>query len=262
MTKLKVDPITAEELADFVKQEPDFAFELRVLEELRRLGFDCSHSGTYRDPVSDKVRQYDIRAVKKCGRKELSLSVECKNYRPNCPLLVSTTPRTAAEAFHDLVVSRPNGSHQPLTVDSETRRSTYKMDEPVGKKTNQVRRDSSGKLVGDDAATFAKLNQAVNSCRDLIAQPLPNYFRRAIVPVLVVPEDVLWRADYTTTGAINAPPQKVKHATLFLNQAWETNPPIGHSLEYRLSHLEFATIDALREIIENHFGSTGFFPND
>jgi hypothetical protein len=38
----------------------------------------------------------------------------------------------------------------------------------VGKKTDQVGRDQSDELLSDDLATFEKLNQAVNSCSDLV----------------------------------------------------------------------------------------------
>lgn len=64
MTKWKDDPITAEDMADFVGSDSDFAFEMQVLAKLTSLGFTCSHSGTYRDPVTKKIRQFDIRAVK------------------------------------------------------------------------------------------------------------------------------------------------------------------------------------------------------
>jgi hypothetical protein len=264
MSKFRADSITAKDLEDFVNQESDFAFEMRVLEEFRLLGFECTHSGTYRDPVSDKTRQYDIRAFKTEGQAQLLLSVECKNYRPNCPLLLSTVPRTAAEAFHDLLINRQPGSiHQSLSVrPAAGTKSAYKVGEPVAKKTDQVYRDSSGKLVGNDEATFAKLNQAVNGCRDLILQPpLPTAiaFRRAIVPVLVVPPGLLWQVDYTAEGAVKEPPSQVKHATLFLNQAWEVITGGGDNLSYRLSHLEFATLDALPEVVKTYLGSDGFF---
>ena len=62
MAKLKDDPITAKDLADFATTSSDFGFEMQVLARLRAEGFSCSHSGTYRDPVTDKIRQFDVRA--------------------------------------------------------------------------------------------------------------------------------------------------------------------------------------------------------
>ena len=104
--QLKDDPITEKDLADFVANDSDFAFEMRVLAELRSLKFDCRHSGTYQDPITDKIRQFDIRAVIDQSPSTLALAVECKNLRPNFPLLLNAVPRTAPEAFHDLLVYR------------------------------------------------------------------------------------------------------------------------------------------------------------
>jgi hypothetical protein len=98
MAKLRKDPITAQDLTDFVNADSDFDFETRVLKHLREDGFTCSHSGTYRDPVMDKIRQYDIRAQKDRGGLTLALAVECKNLRPNNPLLLSAVPPTDDEA--------------------------------------------------------------------------------------------------------------------------------------------------------------------
>src|SRR5260370_37168803 len=97
--QIKSDPITERDLEAFVASDSDFAFEMKVLAQLRSLEFDCEHSGTYQDPVSDKIRQFDIRAKKKKGDYLLALAVECKNVRPSSPLLLSAVPRTATESF-------------------------------------------------------------------------------------------------------------------------------------------------------------------
>jgi hypothetical protein len=165
MAKLRDDPITAKDMEEFVGSDSDFAFEMQVLAQLRALGFECSHSGTYRDPVTDKIRQFDIRAVKHQGNFTLALAVECKNLRPNNPLLLSAVPRTEPESFHDLLVWRPQFLFMQESVRPVTGHdSAYKPVEMVGKKTDQVGRDASGALVSSDEATFEKLNQAVNSC--------------------------------------------------------------------------------------------------
>jgi hypothetical protein len=66
-----------------------FGSEMRVLRHLPAGMFTCSHSGTYRDPVTDKIRQYDIRAHKDRGGLTLAPAAESKNLRPNNPLLLS-----------------------------------------------------------------------------------------------------------------------------------------------------------------------------
>ena len=58
MAQLNKNPIGAAELTQFVNERSDFAFEMEVLARLRGAEFVCSHSGTYRDPVTEKIRQY------------------------------------------------------------------------------------------------------------------------------------------------------------------------------------------------------------
>src|ERR1700722_6917285 len=170
MAKLKNSPITAKDLADFATTNSDFGFEMQVLTRLRAEGFSCQHSGTYRDPVTKKIRQFDIRALADRGDSTLALAVECKNLRPSNPLLVSTVPRTSDESFHDLLVCQPHdGYTQFLTQTVRENASAYKPGNMVGKKTDQVGRDTSGELVSNDEATFDKLNQAVNSCLGLVS---------------------------------------------------------------------------------------------
>ena len=68
MGKLKGGSISGKDIADFVANDSDFAFEMKVLGILRQHGLECLHSGTYQDPVSDKIRQFDIRARGQRGR--------------------------------------------------------------------------------------------------------------------------------------------------------------------------------------------------
>ena len=263
MAKLREDPITARDLEKFVASDSDFAFEMKVLAQLRTLEFDCGHSGTYRDPVTDKIRQFDIRAEKKKGKYLLALAVECKNLRPNYPLLVSAVPRTATESFHDALrfqVGSVVSAASVVTVPGS--HSLYRQGDTVGKKTDQVGIDTSGAFVSDDSATFDKLNQAVNSCRDivqdLVFRNTPPYIR-AILPVLVVPTGLLWQVDYSDDGKILMPPRNVDTATLFLNHRWTVDRGPHGPLSYRLSHIELVTLGALANAEKTWTGSTGLF---
>jgi hypothetical protein len=262
MAKPKRDPITDKDLADFVDNDSDFAFEMQVVAQLRSIGFECSHSGTYQDPVSDKIRQFDIRAFKHQGPYTLALAVECKNLRPDCPLLLSTVPRVAAEAFHDTIVREAN-PHLPVPKVRPVlgNLSVYRLGEMVGKKTDQVSRDKDD-FVRDDGKTFDKINQAVNSCRDLVRKfvvTADQLFTRVVVPVLVVPASLLWQVDYLADGKLLVRPRNVARATLFLNHSWPVESQYGTIINYRLSHIEFVTIDALPTIVEAWLGSSGFF---
>ncbi len=101
MAKLKSTPITENDLNEFLASESDFAFEMTVLSLLRKIGFNSLHSGTYQDPVTKKIRQFDLRAGKNEGDFLLTLAGECKNLGVNFPLLITAVPRTIDEAFHE-----------------------------------------------------------------------------------------------------------------------------------------------------------------
>jgi hypothetical protein len=224
-------PITQSDLQKFVDNDSDFAFEMRVLVQLRALGFHCEHSGTYTDPITDKIRQFDIHAWKDYGTATLVLAVECKNLRQSRPLLVSAVPRTPAEAFHERVLFGPGQAVQPSWIRHvQGIASVYKPGDMVGKKTDQVGKEDSGRLVSDDQATFDKLNQALNSCQELVqhfvTKPSPP-FLRVIVPMLAVPAGVLWQVDYAADGTLQIPPRQVPRATLFVNHGWSVTPVSG-----------------------------------
>ncbi len=99
----------------------------------------------------------------------------------------------------------------------------------VGKRTDQVgRTESNAELVSDDAMTFDKISQAINSSEDLVVEclasgALPSL--RAVVPILVVPSDVLWQVDYDQNGNITTPARRVAEATLFIDHSWGTPSP-------------------------------------
>lgn len=44
MAKLKSDPITKADFLDFLDGHSDFGFEVKTLNALTRLGFDCGHA--------------------------------------------------------------------------------------------------------------------------------------------------------------------------------------------------------------------------
>ena len=260
MAKLKTDPITPADLATFAANDSDFAFEMRILHLLRHLGFECQHSGTYEDPVTAKFRQFDIRANKHLGKVRLALAVECKNIRPHHPLLVSAVPRSEAESFH-VRIEFPADTHNVTSrcIFLSGGDSAYPIGESVGKKTDQVGRENTqdAELVGDDSATFEKLNQAVNSCRDLVryygTTPHPPYLR-VIVPVLVVPDGVLWQVDYTADGTMTKEPHVIPATTLFLGRGWDFDRGDRLQIPYVMSHLEIWTpagLDGRNEILSN-----------
>jgi hypothetical protein len=89
MAKYKTVPITQADLIEFLNDQSDFSFEIKVLQALIESGFSCEHGGTYNDANINIPRQFDIRATKIFGKYFIRLAVECKNLRENFPLLIS-----------------------------------------------------------------------------------------------------------------------------------------------------------------------------
>jgi hypothetical protein len=179
----RTDPknkISKDDIEQYIAQTSDFDFEMSVLRQLGDVGFSCEHAGTYRDPITDKIRNYDFRASRDVADdKHIRLAVECKNIRPSSPLLVYATPRTAAESFHTLLVRKSTGGWdvsrgQPITGP----RSVYPPDEPVGRSTDQVSRNKAGEFVGNDSEAFDKLLQALQVPMGFYLRQWRNLFGR------------------------------------------------------------------------------------
>ena len=246
MAKLKTDPITQADLAEFSRNDSDFALELRVLLQLRGLGFQCEHSAYYEDPVDHKFRQFDIRADKNFGKVLIALAVECKNLGAHKPLLLSTVPRTQAESFHESIefLRGSIGINSSTCRRAEGVASVYRVGESVGKKSDQVARNDQNRLIRDDGEAYDKLSQAVHSSRDLVRRcglTSQEPHSRVILPVLVVPDDVLWQVDYTADGLMCQEPRTVSAATFFLGRSWEFDAGYGLGI-YNMSHLEIWTL--------------------
>ena len=261
MAQLSKDPVGAGDLAQFVSERSDFAFEMQILRILRGAQFTCSHSGTYRDPVTDKIRQYDIRAVCVSGRMRLALAVECKNLQDNSPLLLSAVPRSASESFHH-VLHTPRDAIRTTTRAMTDNDAFYKAGQMVGKQTDQVGKDTTGRLVSDDQATFDKMNQAVNSCADFVKDfgIGTSDLMTVIVPVLVIPSNRLWQVEYDTDGHLKQNPVPQSRGTLFLDHSWSAGSERLGYVNFRISHLECVTSDALKSWVDSCFAFDGLFP--
>lgn len=241
--------LTRVDVKRFVAGESDFAFEMKVQKTLRDLGFEIEHGGAYQDPVTGVVRQFDIRAWKHSDAHTLGLAVECKNLHQSTALLVSTVPRTEREAFHS-VIKRHTGPMAFSTVDRMVNSALYLPGQAVGKSSDHVRRDKSGKeLLGGDRDTFERMNQAIHSCRDLcerFVSATQKPLHRMVVPVMVVPARRLWQVDYDEGGARISAPRTVKHVSFYLSHEWGIRNPIGGQINYLISHVEILTADNLR----------------
>jgi hypothetical protein len=262
----------------FVEEQSDFLFELRVLAKLRELSFDCEHSGTYEDPVSKKVREFDILAGKRKANFSIGLSVECKNLKKSFPLVVHCTRRNEIEAYNEIVAVL-HQNREPRQIDfTNTARaihlidedSIYKIGRIVGKSTDQIYiplPDSNNKTNKDiicktDAEVFDKMSQAINSSYKLIqdtnrlAPPL-NVF---ICPILVVPDETLWSVTYNSTEPHDYSINSAEHISYYIGKKWETSEPLpAQRLTYTLSHLEIVTIGHLEQLVTNFLSFEAVF---
>jgi hypothetical protein len=128
------------DIVEYMGRASDFAFEMQALQLLVGAGFECRHAATYKDPVTQKPRQYDIRGKWASGESQVLLAAECKNLRETAPILVHTTPRSPAESYHELIVRK-----RDVIVTTATQRlsgadSLYRPSHRVGKQLDQISR--------------------------------------------------------------------------------------------------------------------------
>jgi YD repeat-containing protein len=249
--------LTQADLAQYVAQEADFAFEMAALHAIRDAGFDAEHAAAYKDPVTGRIRAYDIRARWSSPTEAYRFAVECKNLRPHAPLLVHATPRLESEAYHTVIARYRVGN-----VFSDTHRlaGVYQRGVPVGRQTDQPMKDDKGDFKSNDSTTYEKWSQAVSSCADLVREAVNAAYQDpqvcAIVPILVVPDGVLWQVDYDEQGNISTAVRQIDRTTLILRQHWSAEVMFG-PLHYDISHVEIVTLSSLVARMKYLWGPNG-----
>jgi hypothetical protein len=76
-----------------------------------------------------------------------------------------------------------------------------------------------------------------------------------IMPVLVVPDGVMWTVDYDATGTKIQGPQQIEMTTFYLDHAPWTR---GQRFSYTISHLHFVTITGMAKFVDDLVNETGF----
>lgn len=283
MAKLKTDRIEEADLREYLSTASDFAFELRILKKLHEIEIACSHGGTYNDPVTGKPRQFDIRAVHSYNEAyRLFLAVECKNIRENFPLLVSCVPRSDTESFHEVVIScnppviRSHSECRSKDVAVTHRivgqQGMYPVGAPVGKSCAQVGRVAhDGTITALDEDVYEKWAQAVSSAIGL-AQAASNVAVShkeamactAIVPILVVPDDMLWSVEFDDNGIESSPPRRLNRCPYFIGKQnhlqSNTVEGSGSIFSFIITHLEFVTETGLSDLLTTVATDQTLFP--
>lgn len=278
MAKIKDHKIGKVDIEEYLKGYSDFSFEISALKKLISMGFDCQHSGTYEDPITNKTRQFDIRATKIYTLQEspdknndgiiifrLCLAVECKNIRDNFPLVIHCTPRTENETYQCLVRSDYRFSNKTAQCIKFTGNETfYEQGKYVGKSFDQVGRSNTGELITSNQDVFDKITQANNSSYDLLKEShnLASVLKKVaisfVLPVLVVPKDSIWVVNYNKSG-VSSTPTNVEKISCYIGKQWTvTDNSSGRTMSYDLSHIEIVQIDSLAELIDDHFQQVMF----
>jgi hypothetical protein len=267
MANLKNISISAADIREFAEGTSDFGFELRILAALNALSIDCEHSGTYDDPVTQRPRQFDIRAVLDPEDFRIRLAIECKNLRENFPLVMFEVPRSDKESYHDVIYSCKPKRWSPIVssplLESHGKKlrlkrefSFYQQHEFVGKACSQVGRLSNkeNQLTGNDAEVYDKWYQAIHSAHDLVDRANEDWkltekkqCLTLILPVLVIPNDRLWRIKYKADGTIESGPETIARTTMYIDKYVASSDRLtGISVSF--SHLEIVTEQGLIDL--------------
>lgn len=270
MAKLKTEATTPPDLLEYLAGYSDFSFELTVLKMLREHEVVCDHGGHYVDPVTNKSREFDIRATKTIDKYRIRMSVECKNIRENFPILVSCVPRHVDESYHQVaLVSEPARDSSLLNpfvhqsratvLDIRGAHSLYPVGELVGKSTVQVGRAMDGSITANDSELYEKWGQCLSSLHGMTQDiywdgdendPL-NTYMSTVFPFVVVPNGRLWVASYDLDGRCVSEPTQANRCSCFIGKDYKMGTERASSRLW-VSHLEIVTIDGLRSFVESH----------
>lgn len=257
MPKLQNKPIDATDIDRYISTEDDFNFEIEVFNAFKTLGIYATHGGTYDDPVTSKPRQYDIRALLRRDIFNIRMAVECKNLKDFFPLVVSRLPREFAESYYEVLfthASKDKGLYTPgfdflnnKTARLRNPNFLYNLNQPVGKSTIQIGipEKKETEFHANDVEVYEKWAQAVASAHDLLSEAKTDFEHSnekkqavtVVLPILVVPDNVLWCIDYNKEGKRLGPPSQVSYCSIFIGA--DISSTIG--LSYNISHLEVYT---------------------
>ena len=248
MVTLLSAPIVQQDIKNYLDNYSDFSFELKVLKKLTDFKFKCVHSGTYTDPITQKSREFDIRALLEDKSFRIHLSVECKNIRDNYPLVMHCMKRKKNESYDNLIYSilSPEDARSSSWCEKIDCPQIHRPEEYVAKSSDQVGRSNKG-IKAADSDVFDKISQAINSTKDLIeeARQFIQPHITFVCPVLIVPDERLWQVNYSDNGEYEGDPKQVEHVSYYIGKTWTFDD--YDILNYKISHMEIMTVSYLKE---------------
>lgn len=242
----------------------DFLFEIEVVRRLAKNGFQIHHAQHYEDSVTNKLREFDIRAVK-CIHSEMfgdvaiGLAVECKNISKKSPIVVYTAEKQEHENFLEVLRFGERGHPEPAgyQTDRLTNCNIYNQ-LVVGRKIEQVKRVVSDRKNEEDHystrdnSVSTRWHQALSSLVDMVPDlhgfDVPQRAWRAFFPVLVVPDDTLWWVGYNGAGKMEYPPELCDEIVLHVNH-FIPGDHFNDSLQ--ISHLHIVTLGGLLDLVRS-----------
>jgi hypothetical protein len=227
------------------------------------------HGGTYTDPATGKPRQFDYRCSIVKDHQRLALAVECKSLSQSVGLVICGIERQRNEAFHEVIRSNKSNAGQratPIsysgTCRSDWSSSFYPAGKFVGKNLVRIQQDkTTNKKTPDlkrtpDEDIYDKWAQALASAKDLVeagcacSRGLPHLkmVYTAVLPVVVIPDDRLWKVTYDEEGSIASEPVQAEECQFFVGRSID----VGHAPEphpFTFSHVHFFTLSGLRSFM-------------
>ena len=263
--------ITADDITGIIATEDDFGHEMRVGRVMRgHLGTQTSQGGTYVDSVTGKTRQFDFRWSYLSGEIGLKIAAECKNVSTDSPIVISGRKRTVSEAFHELVESRKGGrfraNDKHIFLDVAAARAVHRVtgndsvyfpDAFVGKTLLQLKKKEGKYGRARDAELYEKWSQALASAVDLVdvagrsaAASEHLHVFTFVLPVVVLPDETLWKIEYDINGKIVGGPERATEIEFFV--AHRASPPVelgDINVPYMFSHLHFVTLSGFSKLL-------------
>jgi len=279
--QLNVVP-TAAEIQKYIDDSSNFGFELKVLNVFSKFGFSCMHSGNFADPLTEKFREFDLIAIKSIGNCHVKLCIETT--KVTLPYLVYRRARLLNESGHDLIaIDRTRSSLEgtsvivsnvPRTLNNYIVKikdgfGRYNTGDMVGKRVEQIKVNVSHSarfLENSNGDPHKKAEQAIASASwsgnlHLLKSNPKGIL--ALVPIVVVPDGMLFTVDYDENGnrttevlpAISVP---VSSPRLLMASS---------EIPFVLTHYELVTIGGIGEMLKyllsdiNNSGETPMFQN-
>lgn len=257
-----------ERINSYLSNESDYSFELRCLHAINSMNqcdFRVSHSGTYKDDLTNKLRQFDIRATfwpRKNLNHILHTAVECKRLSKEAPLIVHRSRRAIEETYlnyirRDFIDGNVDYSLKGTgfkVYDAGSRVNLYPKDELVAKACERVAWKNDTPR-SSDSEIYDKWSQALSSATELITDATKSnpehliehkiHSLHFILPIVVVPDDTLWTVDYEDDGSSSGPARVVSEISYFVDRGYMP----ANMKPFRCSHVHFVTESKLTEFI-------------